>query len=74
MRRPALLSPTVPNGAYVVDCEPTDTSPASKDVANRQALWEWTDDWIKSKLAAFDAPAEAAFDCVDEEECGLPSD
>ena len=45
----ALLSPTVPNGAYVVDCEPTDTSPASKAPRARAELWEWSAAWLRAR-------------------------
>lgn len=70
----ALLAPGLPNGAYLADCELRDTSPASKDVSNRQALWEWTQRWVESKVEASKPVEEAEVDCADEEECGLPSD
>ena len=36
----AALAHTVPNGAYVVDCEPTHTSPASKAPRAHTEMWE----------------------------------
>ena len=73
-RKQSVLAPGLPNGAYLADCELRDTSPASKDVSNRQALWEWTQRWVESKVEASKPVEEAEVDCADEEECGLPSD
>ena len=68
----ALLAPGLPNGAYMADCQVRDTSPASKEAASREALWEWTSGWIEGKLAA--SPPAADVECESEEECGVPSD
>ena len=48
----SLLAPGLPSGGYVVDCALTDISPASKSVAARQELWEWTERWVETKLGS----------------------
>ena len=35
-----------------MDCALTDISPASKSVAARQELWEWTERWVETKLGS----------------------
>lgn len=76
----ALLAPGLANGAYVVDCEVRDIAPASKSVAARRELWEWTSRWLEEKVALL-GPEEDATSaeevndtCETDEECGLPSD
>jgi len=48
----SLLAPGLPSGGYIVDCALTDISPASKSVAARQELWEWTERWVETKLGS----------------------
>lgn len=54
----ALLAPGLPQGGFVADCELRDISPPSKSAAAREALWEWTSEWLDSKVAAAAAAAQ----------------
>ena len=45
----ALLAPSLPSGSYLSDMELTDVAPPAKDTTAADALWAWSEDWVRTR-------------------------